>query len=431
MKLKTISHRLSKYLILIQYYLGLVNRTNSNAIFSFLFRLFRWCTNTRVDIHNIVLPLFWMDESTSCEKGILCPNSTGIAYGPHYIGRVQSTERVRLPDVHYHAFHKARICGTSSSVILNEKQVIIDRAKGPDQEFYDFATGHVLMHGADMAIVRLGKPAHIKNGIFLGGNGSSNYYHWIVEILAKLEFLSMLPKNYQQYPLLVSDSVMFTPSFKFSLDLFAKGSEIIVLKKEVPYAVDELIYINSPNNLPFNLLGNQQFKSSYVTINSRSIFFLRKIVLENAFKMPACSIFSKKIFLCRKGKLRNYNQDEIFNYLSMFGYTKVFMEDLSFLDQVLTAHHADYIVGPTGAAWTNLIFCRPRTKALCWMAAEFNDFSAYSSIAHQVGVDLKYLTYMAGVHSTSKLHYKDYTIDLSMIERGLSELDKTFRQPCD
>ncbi|MEO6307307.1 MAG: glycosyltransferase family 61 protein [Nitrospiraceae bacterium] len=366
-----------------------------------------------------------MDESTAQEKGLLRRGSEGITYGPHYIGRVQSTERICLPNIHYYVFERARVSVTSSSVILNDKQVVIERAIGPDQDKYDFAGGHIIAHGCDTSVVRLRKTEDIKKGIFLGGNGSWNYYHWIVEILAKLEFLSKLPEHYQKYPLLVSEEIERIPSFRNTLDIFARGHEIIVLSKELQYVVNELIYINSPNNLPFNLFGNQKFKCNYVTIDSLSIDYLRKIALQAALRTPPLSNYPKKIFLHRKSGLRNYNQDEVFNYLSEFGFAKVVMEDLSFLEQVRAIHHADYIVGPTGAAWTNLIFCRSGAKGLCWMANEFGDFSAYSSIAGMVGVDLRYLTYKADVCSTKELYSKGYYIDLRMIEKGLSALDET------
>ena len=396
-----------------------IHTASANAFFS----LWRWKSNSRLNMK--ILPLVWMDESTAQEKGMLRRGSEGIAYGPHYIGCAQSTERVCLPNVHYYVFERARVSAASSSVILNDKQVVIDRAIGPDQNQYDYAGGHILAHGCDTSLVRLRETEDIKRGIFLAGNGSWNYYHWIVEIVAKLEFLPKLPEHYQEYPLLVSEDVVRIPSFRESLDIFAKGHEIVVLSKELQYVVDELIYINSPNNLPFNLFGNHKFKCNYVTIDSLSIAYLRKIALQDALRTPALSVYPQKIFLHRTSGLRSYNQDEVFNYLSLFGFTKVMMDNLSLLEQVRTIHHADYIIGPTGAAWTNLIFCRPGAKGLCWMADEFGDFSAYSSIAGMVGVDLRYLTYKAGVHSTKELYSKGYRIDLIMIEKGLSALDET------
>ena len=423
MKLNTMLARAAIILVRAFCYCGLVHRAGANALFNALFGLFRWLSDSRVDINVKALPLAWMDESKSHERGLLRHGSKGITYGPHYLGRVQSTESVCLPDIHYYAFERARLSVTSSSVILDDRQVVVDRAIGPDQRKYDFAASHILRHRGGTAIVSLGKSQGIEKGIFLGGNGSFNYYHWMVEILAKLEFVAQLPEHYQKYPLLVSEDAVLIPSFRDTLDLFATGHEAIVLSKASQYVVDELIYINTPNNLPFNLLRNQKFKCAYVTIDRLSIDFVRNTALKDALNTPALSNYPRGIFLCRKRGLRNYNQDEVFDYLSGFGFTQIFMEDLSFLDQVKTAHHADFIVGPTGAAWTNLMFCRPGARGLCWMAEESGDFSAYSSIAAMVGVDLRYLTYRAGVHSTAELYCKDYHIDLGTIERGMSAFD--------
>jgi len=396
-----------------------IHRAGANVFFSLGSKL----TTTPIDI--LALPLVWMDQSKFHEKDTLRRGANGIAYGPHFIGQEQSTESVCLPDIHYYIFEKARVSTTSSSVILNDKQVIIDRAIGPDHNKYNFTSGHIIGHSNETAVVSLGKQEDINKGIFLGGNGSSNYYHWMIEILAKLEFLPYLPEYYQNYPLLVSEDAVRISSFRETLDIFAKKCELIVLSKQLSYVVDELIFINSPNNLPFNLIGNQKFKNTYVTIDSLSINYLRKLALQDALSTPAHSNYPKKIFLCRKGGLRDYNQDEVFNYLSGLEFTRIFMEDISFLEQVRTAHHADFIVGPTGAAWTNLIFCNSGAKGLCWMADEFGDFSAYSSIARMVGVDLRYLTYKAGVRSTSELYHKSYNIDLGMLEKGLLALEET------
>lgn len=397
---------------------ALIHRASANALFGL-------CCKLVPSIDIWALPLVWMDESTIQEKGLLRHSSQGIAYGPHYIGRKQSTESVRLPEIHYYVFERARVSVNSSSVILNDKQVIIDRAPVLDQSKCNYAGGQIIAHGGNTALVRLGKSTHIEKGIFLGGNGTSNYYHWMIEILPKLEFLSKLPEHYQNYPLLVSDDIVRIPSFREILDLFAHGCEPIVLNKHLSYVVDELVYINSPSNIPFNLVGNQKAKPSDCAIDSLSINYVRKVALQHALRVTALSNYPKKIFLCRKSGIRNYNQDEVFNYLADLGFKKIFLEDLSFMEQVKTIHQADFIVGPTGAAWTNLIFCKSGAKGLCWMADETGDFSAFSSIAGMTGVDLRYVTYQSDVRSTQELYFKDYYIALSMIEKGLSALGET------
>ena len=388
----------------------------TTAYFSYL----RWWTKSKIDIQ--MFPLDWLDQSNIHEKGLLRHGSKDVAFGPHNIGQDQLTETVRLPDIYYFVFENVRVSIESSSFILNDKSILVDRAVGPDLHKYNLASGHLIKHFGEVGIVRLGQTEHLKKGLFLGGNGASNYYHWLIEILAKLEFLQKLPDYYKNYPLLVSEDVSRISSFRESLDIYANGRELILLNKEASYVIENLIYINTPNNLPFNLFGDGKFKISYAAIDRVSIDFLRERALQAVEGVSAQIEDPKKIFFGRKNERRKYNQEEILDYLSNLGFTLVFMEELSFAEQVRTIHNANYIVGPTGAAWTNLIFCRPGTKALCWMAEELGAFSAYSNIANVVGVDLRYLTYKAGVNSTGELYYQDYYIDIDMIRKGLFTL---------
>jgi len=46
------------------------------------------------------------------------------------------------------------------------------------------------------------------------------------------------------------------------------------------------------------------------------------------------------------------------------GFENVRLSDLHFADQVQLFYQADYIVGLHGAAFANLVFCRPNTKVL-------------------------------------------------------------------
>ena len=52
--------------------------------------------------------------------------------------------------------------------------------------------------------------------------------------------------------------------------------------------------------------------------------------------------------------------------------------------------NASVVVGPTGAALTNLVYCQPNTKAICLISTNWN-LGYFSNIAHQVGVELKYI----------------------------------------
>ena len=103
----------------------------------------------------------------------------------------------------------------------------------------------------------------------------------------------------------------------------------------------------------------------------------------------------------------------------------VFMEELSLKNQIELVSNAEVIAGPTGAAWTNLIFCREGTRCLSWMADGYGDFSAFSNLAKIVGVDLRYITYKQEAESTEELNSLNYYVDAKEIQKSLEALLNT------
>jgi len=360
-----------------------------------------------------LLPMEWMDQSDAEEQGLLRHGSVGASYGPHYVTGQQSVERISLPDINFRTFQNARVSVSSSSVICNDKKVFIERVEHSEQQKFDYSGGQILSHGRETA-------EKIKKGIFLGGNGSYNYYHWLVEILPKVQFLSLLPPSYADYPLLISENVERIATFKETLDLLSTDREVVMLKEDLSYVVGTLVYIDAPSSFPINFRTGVRFSLSYTHISGDSIRYIRKAALERikTFKQQevACS---KRIILCRKEERRNYNENDVFECLARFGFEKVYLGELSFDEQVAVVHQAEWIVGPTGAAWTNLIFCQPGAKCLCWMAEESGDFSAFSTISHLVGADMQYITYKTDARSTGELYRKDYAVDVSKIAKWL------------
>src|SRR5699024_2625575 len=98
-----------------------------------------------------------------------------------------------------------------------------------------------------------------------------------------------------------------------------------------------------------------------------------------------------------------------------FGFKAVFFEDLNVHEQIYLMQNADFVVGASGAAWTNVIFANPRTKCLTWLGSVWRDFSVFSTLAEIAGADLNYLRY----ESKSTYFHEDYVIDPELFEEKL------------
>lgn len=360
--------------------------------------------------HLELIPLVWMDQSNAESKGILQKGGEFFSHGPYFVkGDKQTVVKARTPDLYYRVFRNGRISAVSSSIVLNDEEILVERV-GNETKAFDYAAGHILMHGPSSAIVRIGGADKLEKGLFFAGNGSYNYYHWLIEIAAKSEFLSSLPECYQNYPILLSEDVAAIPSFTTICEKLLPGRELVYLEKNKSYLVDKLVWIDTPNNLPFNLFGKQQLKAESFHIRSDSIKYLRHQFLGGMACDASKQTYPKRIFLGRRSKTRGYNHQEIEACISKYGFSHVALEELSFEEQVATINNAEYIIGPTGAAWTNLIFCQPGTKCVCWMAEEYGDFSAFSNIAEIVGAELYYLTGKTGEKRTTKIFLSKYRL---------------------
>ncbi|MBT8063020.1 MAG: glycosyltransferase family 61 protein [Gammaproteobacteria bacterium] len=369
-----------------------------------------------------ILPLVWMDQSEPHERGVLRPGKEVTIYGPDVIGQGQKNTRLQLPDVAYFRFLNGRVSARSSSVISRDNTALVERFRAPEQASFEYASGQIAKHSSSSAVVTPDKSEVLERGIFLGGNGSENYYHWIVEVLTRTEFIEKLPVQFSDFPLLVGAECMAWPSFRESLAIYGGNRQLVVLNEATPYTVKDLVYITSPNNIPFNLTRGSRFQLHHFATDGQSMRYLRDRAL--AACKPAISDQrpGKLIFLARRNTRRAYNEEQVFGILQPYGFKKVYFENLSFADQVRTAHAAEVLAGPTGAAWTNLLFCRPGAKALCWMACENGEFAAYSTIAHEAGVNMKFLQYEAGFETTEELYSHRYQIDETRIYEGLQAL---------
>jgi hypothetical protein len=358
------------------------------------------------------VPLAWLDEAVRDPRTTVQPPSEGGSYGPTIRGR-QQVERLDFPGLARYEFSDARVNAGSSSILLPGR-LIVERVPGVDVSRCNYAAGHLLAHGLRTAIVASGSEQHVESGVFLGGNGAFNYYHWLVELLPKLEFV-----NEDDAPLLVSDDVERIATFREALRRVAGARKVVFLRQDLTYRVSRLIYIESPSICPFNLRSGEEFRVQDFIVRAASIQFLRDHILGSS---PPHVSTRRRLFLARKSARRDYNQDEIFAVCRRYGFDKVYMEDMSLQEQIEAIRSAEMIAGPTGAAWTNLIFVEPGTRCLCWMAEEQRGFAAYSNLARAVGAELRYVTYVTGVSDSDRLYFLNYRLDPADVERGLEDL---------
>lgn len=367
----------------------------------------------------IEAPVRWLDSHHESRVRTILPSEPGHTYAPHDVGTEQKVRAVSLPPVTLHHFEQAIISTRSSSVLLADS-LVLERVHGVDPSKCDFSSGHLLSHDTQNAKVCIqGAVINIPRGIFLGGNGATNYYHLLVEILPRLQHVLSDPR-FGSYPLLVDQSVEQIPNYRQLIAIASGGHPFLALPGHRAFRVGSLAYVSTPNAVPFNLRDDVAPEVEQTLTRPSSIDFLRSrffgAVGAATVELP------KRVFLARKPGLRDYNQHEIGVLFGHHGFVAVHMEDLPVAQQVQVMRNADIIAGPSGAAWANLTFCRKGAEALCWMADTHGDCAVYSNLAKTAGVNLHYLRYATGVNSTKVLYRLSYRLDPAQVRSALKDL---------
>ena len=89
---------------------------------------------------------------------------------------------------------------------------------------------------------------------------------------------------------------------------------------------------------------------------------------------------------------------------------------------------AEFIVGPTGAAWANLVFAASGAVGMSWLPAGATGFAAYSTLGNMMGVELTFMAHGRTTTSTAKVSRAGYEVNVSSFASALDAmLDQTGR----
>lgn len=295
------------------------------------------------------------------------------------------------------------------------------------EEVEKFSTEYTLMYHSKNLLFHSEKLAKLNNlpkidlgrgVLFLSGNFCFNYFHFLIEILSKVEFLKKIP-HHEQLLVVTHQKVEEIENMKVLLSFFINENEIRFLSEDHYYTAPKVWHISYPNVAVPNIGEGEEYKAEFAKFSPHSIDYLRTVCLSN-LDMNAVRIDPiSKVFLARKSQFRKYNEDELLQVAEKYGFQAVYLEDLNIHEQMYLMQNADCIIGPSGAAWTNVLFAQPgKTKGLLWLANVWKEFSIFSTLAEFSGFDLYHWRF--GDESLG--FHEDYVLDTNEFELQLNRL---------
>jgi hypothetical protein len=123
-------------------------------------------------------------------------------------------------------------------------------------------------------------------------------------------------------------------------------------------------------------------------------------------------IEGKKIYISRKKTVdRKWDQEDILEQLLIgYGYTSIFMEDLTFLEQIKTIQEASHIVCLYGSALVNCSLCSDKTKILSINITKGYRVQVYDEVFSHFNIN-HHLLNMAPIDSNTMLHIEKELLD--------------------
>ncbi|ADY53342.1 hypothetical protein Pedsa_2801 [Pseudopedobacter saltans DSM 12145] len=281
------------------------------------------------------------------------------------------------------------VIGCSDLILLDEQYALYDLKFLDDDGAFDYTDYAIKLLKNDVCVLEANwAEFSINEGILLTANYSINYYHFLLEIIAKFEMISKMNID-KSIPIIVDKACLEIPQYRELLSYFNRDNRAIIsIDKEVIYKVSFLYQISRPNIIPPNYKNIKDIQIKHNLFSAHSLNYIRGTLL----KLPEIKNTPKRVFLSRKNASgrRVYNEEAVYTVLRKYDFSIIYPEEYSIVEQVSIFKNAELIVGATGAAFTNLIFCSNSCKVIC--LTNFNvNISIFCTIAKLFNIELVYL----------------------------------------
>ena len=181
---------------------------------------------------------------------------------------------------------------------------------------------------------------------------SSNYAHWLTEVLTRINVYCSHTNEEKSAPLILNTGL--PKSIYESVNTVAGNREIILIDDKSDLALKNCIFVSPTCYVPYSYRNWNKTKTDGI-FNQYAMISLRNSILSKVKNNKE----KFKIFIKRNSYYRKIlNSAEIENFYKKNNYIILEPEKISFEDQVRLFNSADHIVGATGAGMANIMFSK-------------------------------------------------------------------------
>lgn len=331
---------------------------------------------------------------------------------------VSPHERYVFPEIFVAEVADAMVYGGSNLVLAGD--VVLRH------DFYDFPRDSTSeeLHGRTLIDPKKGRirwflhdeaPERVSCAAAFTDATAPNYAHWLTEVLPRIAMFCA-EERFAKVPLIVDAGLH--RNLMESLLLVAGGErEIICLPIGRAIAVNRLYVTSACGYVPFGRRNTELAGHSHGVFSPVALEKVRARLIEAARQSGSVEL-PEKIYLRRTSGTRKVtNVAEIEKLLVSHGFAIVEPEKLSFQEQVSLFSNAKVVVGSSGAALANIVFCQPGTE-INILISVFTDTSYWywQNIACATGNKVKYYFGKVLQNDVVNIH-SDFQVDSSVIHQ--------------
>ncbi|MGB3535962.1 MAG: tetratricopeptide repeat protein [Microcoleaceae cyanobacterium] len=192
----------------------------------------------------------------------------------------------------------------------------------------------------------------------LSGLSGHIYFHWMVDILPRIELLRRSGINLDQIDKFLVNSIHL-PFQRETLQKLGIPLNKILESDQFPHIQATQLIVPS-------------FAGYLGWLEPWGIDFLRKTFLTPEIK--AKSGYPERVYISRKNARhrRVLNETKVLEELSKYGFVSIQLESLSFTEQVALFSQAKVIIAPHGSGLTNIVFCNKLAKVAEFVSPHYN-----------------------------------------------------------
>lgn len=252
----------------------------------------------------------------------------------------------------------------------------------------------------------------IPRGHYLGGFALDNWYHWITEGLFRAWVVDATQAANDAFPHLVPGKALAVKSIRRTLEVLRQPEAVVRVPDDSIVRIQKLHWITSFADNPG--LGDPFGTPRLAAFNQGLLVRFREALMAKFLdSRQAVGDLPRRVFIDRGPTgTRQYNRDEVLQVVDRFGFTSLDPSTLPLEAQVALFQHAEAIVGPSGAAWTGILFASPKLRALYWIPKHLSGTQTWATLAAASGASVRELTYATGpdrsfIHDTYEVSVAD------------------------